>query len=555
MSTLGLFNTSNWAPNQLKKSFATRLLTRYPGTPAMLTALSAKFKQTDISAHRHHWSGKTMVFSRGVLTANLPVGTTGQQMQINVDDATTFVPGAVIRANESNEQMYVVSILGPQALLVRRQFGMTSAAPLPAGTIIWQVGNAYEEGSLRPLAKAYSQEEWDNITQIFRNSWALTGTVEAENPVTGQKISVTNKTEAAHFHAIEMELAYLFGERHSSIHNGQPIRTMDGLISQLRQRAPNHVHYAGNSTTFEQLSDMVDPVFTHSSDMTSENDRLLFVGNTSYKTINALGRANSGQINSTQSETKFGMQFTDFMTDIGNFKVVKHPLFNLNPEWASMALVVDPSALELAFLRRTTHRPFNSNVNSSGESDEGGMDALGGTFTTEVTMANYMPESGAVIYNLCQAAFKPMLSIPGEIGQALFEACLTINAPCSDGPVNAGSTVFLSITGAKPGSVVQIAAPSGLLPVTINLAGAGTVNYTMPVAPGVYTFAVIADPAIPNISWTSPIVMACVADCVQVKVESSSVEPTTCEGVTTPSGIEVQRENMDVVTGVGSTQS
>ena len=77
MSTLGMFNTTNWAPNQLKKSFNTRLLLKYPGTPAMLTALSAKFKTTDISSHRHHWGFKSMVFSRGEIIAPVPAGAVG----------------------------------------------------------------------------------------------------------------------------------------------------------------------------------------------------------------------------------------------------------------------------------------------------------------------------------------------------------------------------------------------------------------------------------------------------------------------------------------------
>ena len=548
MSTLGLFNTSNWAPNQLEKSFNTRLLTRYPGTPAMLTALSARFKKDNITSHRYHWMGNSMVFPRGTLTANLAASGNGMQDTIYVDDATTFVPGAVIRVNGTGEQMLVTSILGEHALLVRRQFGISPAMPIGAGAEVWQIGTAYEEGSLRPLAKSYSYEEWDNITQIFRNTWALTGTVVAENPITGEKIAVKNKKEAAMFHAIEMEMAMIWGERHQSVHNGQPIRKMDGIISQIQQHAAQNIHYAAATTSFKQLGAMVDGLFDVSTDLTSENDRALLVGNRSYAVINELGKLNGGQVNITNKETKFGMQFSEFSTNTGNFKVVKHPLFNLNSEWASMALVLDFSSIEQLYLRRTVHNVFNPNINSDSDGGSDGMDAQGGTYLTEMTTALLVPEANGVIYGLCQAAADcPIVCVDTYL------ACFDISHPCSAGPVSGGSTVFLTITNSKPNTVHTIAANGTTLTVTTNAQGNATVNYTMPMVAGQYAFALIVDANLSNVQVSSPVVVACVPDCIQVKVEANSCEPTDCAVAPVP--MEQANCPTDVVSGVGSTQS
>jgi Family of unknown function (DUF5309) len=551
MSTLGLFNTTNWAPNQLKKSFNSRLLMKYPGTPAMLTALSARFKSTDITSHRHHFAGKSMVFSRGTITAPIPAAKVGQQMQISVNDSTTFVPGAVILVNTTDEQMHVVSIAGPNSIIVRRGFGISPALPIAAGAMIWQIGNAYEEGSLRPLAKSYSYEEWDNITQIFRNSWALTGTVHAESPLTGQSVAVTSKAEAAQFHAIEKEMAMIWGERHSSFQNGQPLRKMDGIISSIKQHAPSNIRYAASTTTFEQLGNMVNSVFDVSTDMTMENDRLMLVGNKAYSVLNALGRS-SGIVQMNQSQTKFGMQFTEFMTDVGNLKIVKHPLFNVNPEWSSMALVVDPSSLELNYLRRTTHNTFNSDVNNETiDGEEGGMDAIGGDFKTEFTLSNLVPEANAVIYGLCEAAVKLVVTAPET-----FSACLSISNPCDSGTVDGGAVVILAIQGYKPSTDVQVSSPTGTpLTITIDANGNGTKQYTMPTVPGTYAFSVIPSNTVNNVTWTSPIVIACVKDCLPVKVESNSCEADTMEGVTAPVLMESLNCPTDTITGVGSIQS
>lgn len=549
MSTLGMFNTTNWAPNQLKKSFNTRLLLKYPGTPAMLTALSAKFKTTDISSHRHHWGFKSMVFSRGEIIAPVPAGAVGQQMQINVNDSTTFVPGAVVLVNSTDEQMRVVSILGPNALLVRRAFGISAGLPIPAGSKIWQIGSAYEEGSYRPLAKSYSYDEADNITQIFRNSWALSGTVHAEDPLNGAKVAVTSKTEAAQFHAIEKEMALIWGERHNSFANGQPLRKMDGIISQIKQHAPQNIRYAASTTTFEQLSNMTDGVFDVATDMTSENDRLMLVGNKAYSVLNAIGRA-TGIQQMTQGETKFGMRFTEFMTDIGNFKILKHPLFNLNPEWSSMAMIVDPSSLELNYLRRTRHHIHNQAVNDENiDASESGFDGMGGDFLTEMTMSNLVPEANAVIYGLCEAAVKIMVTAP-----VTFSACLSISNPCDKGAVVGGSTVILAVQGYVPSTNVSIASPTGTpIQVTIDANGNGTATYAMPTVPGTYSFSVI--PGANNVMWTSPIVIACVKDCLEVKVESHSAEPDVNQGVTNPVLMEQPNTPTDIVTGQGSVQS
>lgn len=549
MSTLGLFNTTNWAPNQLEKSFNSRLLTKYPGTPAMLTALSAKFKSSNISSHRHHWAGKSMVFSRGTILAPVPAAPVGRQMQINVDDSTTFVPGAVILVNATDEQMHVVSIAGPNSIVVRRAFGSSPGMPIAAGAKVWQIGNAYEEGSLRPLAKSYSYEEWDNITQIFRNSWALTGTVHAENPVTGAKVAVTSKAEAAQFHAIEKEMAMIWGEQHSGFQNGQPLRKMDGIISQIKKRAPSNIRYAASTTTFDQLGNMVNGVFDVSTDLTSENDRLLLVGNKSYSVLNALGRA-SGIVQMQQSQTKFGMQFTEFMTDVGNFKIVKHPLLNVNPEWSSMAIVIDPSSLELNYLRRTRHHTNNSSVNDEDmDGSETGMDGLGGDFLTEFTLSCMVPEANAVIYGLCEAAQKIMITAP-----VTYSACLSISNPCENGAVDAGAVVILSVQGYVPSTNVNIASPTGTsLEVVIDANGNGTVQYTMPLVPGSYAFAVI--PSANSVQWASPVVMACVKSCLEVKVESNSSEADVMEGITAPALMEQPNSPTDIITGVGSVQS
>jgi hypothetical protein len=488
-------------------------------------------KNIQIQSHKYEWSAKSMVFARATATAAAAASTTGTQMQISVDDATEFVPGAVVRVLATDETMYVVSILSSTQILVRRGMGSSSAQAIPAGADLWQIGSAYEEGSLFPLGRSHGHTELDNIVQIFRSAWSVSGTVMAERPELGKSVSVTSMEEAAHYHAIDQEMALIFGERHRTVHKGQPLRFMDGMISQIKKNAPQNVRYAASTTTKEQLFSMVNPVFDVSTDMSSENDRILLTGNKGFAVINALFAANTN-FQSTTSETKFGHKFTEFMTDVGNFKLKVHPLFNLNDTWSRMALVLDPSSMEIANLRDTEYHGYNKTVNSKDEDySETGLDATGGGFLSERTLALLVPEANAVIHGLCAPALNPIMLAP-----VTYAACLSISNPCVNGPVAAGATVILTVQGYVPSEKVTIATPTGTVEVTCDVNGNGSAQYVMPTVPGSYSFAVVISGY--NVSWTSPVVQACIADCKPVAVESSSCEPDPTSGVTTPKLIE-----------------
>ena len=67
-----------------------------------------------------------------------------------------------------------------------------------------------------------------------------------------------------------------------------------------------------------------------------------------------------------------------------------------------MAMVVDFSTFNVAYL--TGGKTFHTGYNAKGEQVESGIDATGGTLTTELTCLIKNPPANAVIYNLTAAA-------------------------------------------------------------------------------------------------------------------------------------------------------
>src|SRR6185312_4824245 len=182
---------------------------------------------------------------------------------------------------------------------------------------------------------------------------------------------------------------------------GQPFRTMDGILNIIANPAyypaqfptPN-VTTAGSTTNYTQLEAALDACFNQTTDPKVSNERVLFVGGTARKVLNNIGRLN-GTYYMVDGQLNFGLQFQTFKISRGTFRMIEHPLLNTNPDWAKMAIALDLSTFALAYLgdRKTRFDPFGV-----GEGGDAGLDAQGGTLTTELTCTIKNPPANAVIY-------------------------------------------------------------------------------------------------------------------------------------------------------------
>jgi hypothetical protein len=116
--------------------------------------------------------------------------------------------------------------------------------------------------------------------------------------------------------------------------------------------------------------------------------------------LNDIG-VKSGQVQITQAETSFGMHFTKFKFYKGTLNIIEHPLFN-GLDRAGMALVMDMPALKLAYLEGRDTKP--EEYGTGGKIVEGGVDAVGGSLTTECAVELINPFACALIEGLTAAA-------------------------------------------------------------------------------------------------------------------------------------------------------
>lgn len=398
--TVGLLTSAN-APDDLNEvSFASGITRLMPNGTAPLFGLTNLLKDETATAIEHGYYTKTMTFPS--LTINNGAGYGAGVTTFAVDAYTDVIPGDLLLNERTNEVYLVNTTPNNVSITVTRAIGTTAAAALLDNDNLRTIGNAFEEGSVRPLAVAILAVRYVNYTQIFRNSWAVTKTAAALPQIAGDGYVGESKRDCAAFHAMGIEKSLFFGEKFMGTKNGQPFHTQEGLIPRIRTAASGNISTLGGTTNWTQFEAALDVTLQTVSDPKGSNIRTGFVGGTARRVIHNIARLNSSyQV--TSGETSWGMQLDTIKTPRGTFELIEHPLFNAYgaaSAWARMMVIADLNSFALAYLRKTSDASYNER----GAEVEAGIDAQGGTLTTELTSIITNPAAFGVIYNFTAAA-------------------------------------------------------------------------------------------------------------------------------------------------------
>lgn len=402
----GMFNTGNFTTDLAKKSFAGMITRLMPNGNAPLFGLTSMLPSETAVQVEHGFFTKTMLFPEMQLDGAIADGTTNI---FTVDTTANILPGMIMRVNSTYENIIVDSVLSDTQVKVTRGVGTVAAAAIADNIQLFQVGNAFEESSLRPNAQNIIPVRITNLTQIFRNTWAISESARATLVIAGETNIAESRQDCAAFHAADIEKGIFFGQKSQGSRNGNPFRTMDGLINITSTLSYYPASYTaanvttfGATTNFTQLETAYNPMFDQTTDPKGGNERVLFVGGGAKLVLNNIGRLN-GTYQLMDQQTNFGLDFSTLTLSRGKLRIVEHPLFNSNTTWAKMSVAVDLATFRLAYLgdRQTQNKEFNA---SGKDAQDNGIDAVGGTLTTELTTVIKNPPANMVGYNLTAAA-------------------------------------------------------------------------------------------------------------------------------------------------------
>lgn len=399
--TVGVFNTGMNPTDYAKKSFQSLITRIMPNGQAPLFAISDQLGEDTAYQYEHGYFAKTMVFPNLTMNASaLSTDTT-----LTVVSTTDILVGMVLRVDTTGENILVLTVPDATHITVRRALGTVAAAAISNSVKLWMVGNAYEESSVRPSSLLIMPVRTTNYTQIFRNTWAVSGTQAATAVIAGGTPDAESKQDCAVFHAVDIEKALIYGQKYQGTLNNSPLHTMDGVLNIVAAAAAGNISTLLSTTTWTQLEAALDPVFAQVTDPKNPNMRALFVGGIARRVLHAIARLNSTYyIQGNRND--WGLQFDTFKTPRGEFNVIEHPLFNAygaTSTWAKMAIALDLSTFSLAYMQgRKTH---NSDFNGQGQpAVDNGIDAVGGTLTSELTCLVRNPAANGQLLNFTAGA-------------------------------------------------------------------------------------------------------------------------------------------------------
>ena len=405
----GIFNTTQNPAELNARSFAGTILRRRPNGSAPLFGMTAMTGDSKAKASTHGYFSKTMVFSQAVMAATALVGDTA----LTVASTAGLVKGMVLQNLRTNETVRILAVTSATVLTVTRQFGRIAAAAVNNGDVWIAIGNAHEEGSPRPAARSIQAVYVPNFTQIWRNAWALTDTARASYAEQGYSNISESKRDCMDFHSIDIESSLFWGQPYMSTVNGQPIHATQGIVDAIRQYAPTNVDAAPAETSYDDIVDMLLPCWKYATDVGDPTTRVAFCDTTAMRVMQDIGKE-YGEVSLTQKETSYGMKFSEFRYFKGSLMLKEHPLFNGIGVTPGTMVIVDVPAVKMAYMdgRKTISESYQP---SSGGSNEmgNGVDAQGGSITTEAAVELINPAGCGVITNLIKA--KPRVHYTKEV--------------------------------------------------------------------------------------------------------------------------------------------
>lgn len=363
MAVAGLRGTTDFGPDERPKNFREMILFRNPTGSAPIFALTSKARKKTVDDSEFKWwdepntnvilnnaaalaAGDTTI----VVDSTDPTSTdAGKEYGV----ATHLKPGDVLQAEKTetatydNELIEVVNVVSDTTFTARRGVAGSTAGTIAQDADFTLMGSAYAEGTAAPKAVARNPIQYENYTQIHKDTYEITGTVNETNLRTGNAWS-NDKRRKTFDHSRGIEWAILFGRKHVGTgDNGKPKRYAGGL----REFIPaSNTKIFTAAMTINELLDHWHVVFDW--DTGAGDSRMAFCGNLALNNFNKVVQSDANTDINFEGATKmFGMTWMEFRMPQGTIFLKTHPLMNRHPQYNKSMFTLDFDSLRYVPLR------------------------------------------------------------------------------------------------------------------------------------------------------------------------------------------------------------
>jgi hypothetical protein len=357
----GLRGTGSWGTDERPKSFREGILRFNPNGTAPIFGLTSKAKKKVVKDPEYSWWAEGNTLIRLQVNGALAAGDTlvtvdsadpaAATLGANYGTATHLKPGDILLVEPStdnatfdHELLKVEDVISDTQFTVKRAAGGTSAASISNDVWLTQLGSAYPEGTAAPRAVSRNPIKFTNYTQIFKDTYELSGTADETETRTMNDYN-EDKRRKSFKHAKDIETSILWGRKAETTgSNGMPERYMGGLREFIP--AANTTVF-GAAVTATSLVDAVAPVFDF--DTGAGDTRMVFAGNQALIELSKIFR-DEVMFNVEDVVKVYGIDFMELKVPMGRLLWKSHPLMSRHGLYKKAAFVLDFDAVSYVTL-------------------------------------------------------------------------------------------------------------------------------------------------------------------------------------------------------------
>jgi len=362
----GLRGTGDWGPDERPTDFRESILFYNPNGTAPIFALTGKAGKKTVNDPQFQWWSEPNTLWRAATSGAL-VATDTTVTIVSADPTNTTAgavwssalhlkPGDVLLVEGAAdvvdittlERIQVQNVLSDTQFVALRGVQGTTPGAIASGSNLTKIGSSFAEGTGAPTAVSRNPIEFKNYTQIFKDTYELTGTVNETFARTGNAWS-NDKKRKMFDHARDIEMAFLFnGAPFQTVgDNGKPLRFMGGLRTFIP--ATNTTIYTV-PTTVSTFLDAVNPMFNF--DTEGGDTRICFAGNQAIIELNKIVQASTNlRINFSQEIKIYGLDFKEFILPRGRLLLRSHPLLSLHGLYRKSMFAIDFASLKYVCMK------------------------------------------------------------------------------------------------------------------------------------------------------------------------------------------------------------
>jgi len=279
---------------------------------------------------------------------NYGSGYNSSATSVVVDNGGYFGSSNLVLIPRTGEIVRVTSV-SSNTLTITRAAGGSTAAAIVDGDDLRIIGSAYAEGATAGTMKSTQKARGYNYTQIFRDTFGATGTEEASELYWGNDRTMERK-ERGIDHAINVESAFLFGQRNENTSGSTPIRTTRGVLNFIT----TNTEAIGGFLSETAWNSFLRDGFLHSS--TDGRKQKWFFG--SRVVIGAINGFSHENIRVVPKDKTYGISVQSYTSFFGDVLLMAHNLLENNPasngtgtaKYGGYGILMDPKSPSYRFL-------------------------------------------------------------------------------------------------------------------------------------------------------------------------------------------------------------